>query len=117
MRDYVSISDLARAHILALTAPLAAPFTVCNLGAGAGVSVRELVEAVRRMTGRPLIVREAAPRPGDPPVLVADIRRAGAVLGWRPEHSALDEILASAWAWRRSRSAGYGAMAPGGARS
>jgi len=118
VRDYVSITDLARAHVLALTARLEAPFTVCNLGAGAGVSVRELVEAVRRITGRLVPVREAAPRPGDPAMLVADIRHAGRVLGWQPEHSSLDAILSSAWTWRRSHSGGYGALAaPGSAAS
>ncbi len=118
VRDYVSITDLARAHILALTARLDAPFTVCNLGAGAGVSVRELVAAVRQITGRPVPVREAAPRPGDPAMLVADIRHAGQMLGWRPEQSSLDAILSSAWAWRRSHPGGYGALTvPGSAAS
>lgn len=114
VRDYVSITDLARAHRLALTAPAPAPFTVCNLGAGAGVSVLELVDAVRAITGRSVSVREAAPRPGDPAVLVADISRAHAVLGWRPGHSALPDILASAWAWRRSHPNGYDAPARAG---
>jgi UDP-glucose 4-epimerase len=72
-----------------------------NLGSGRGTSNREVVKAVERATGLPVRVHEAARRPGDPPELVADCLAARSELGWRPRHSDLDTIVATAWAWLR----------------
>lgn len=111
LRDYVHVSDLAAAHVLALTAP-AGPsgFTALNLGAERGHSVLEVLAAVERATGQTIGRRRGARRAGDPAVLIADAARASAVLGWRPAHGSLDDIVASAVAWRRSRR--FGSPAP-----
>jgi UDP-glucose 4-epimerase len=108
IRDYLHVEDLAAAHVAALeaTAP-ADPRTdqalVCNLGSGRGFSVREVLAAVERVVGRPVPITMGPRRAGDPPELVAAIERAAEVLGWRPERSTLDEMIGSAWAWRRAR--------------
>ncbi len=101
IRDYIHVVDLVDAHVRALE-HLAdgGASAALNLGAGAGVSVRELVGAVERVTGRALRPVESPRRPGDPPALVADPRRAGEILGWTPERSDLDTIIADAWNWR-----------------
>jgi UDP-glucose 4-epimerase/UDP-arabinose 4-epimerase len=101
LRDYVHVCDLARAHVLALTAPLGPTgFDAVNLGSGAGRSVREVIAAVDRATGRTTPYAQGPRREGDPAVLVADPGRAAEVLGWRANCSLLDEIIANAVAWR-----------------
>lgn len=107
IRDYVHVSDLAAAHVLALESSQAG-CRAYNLGSGRGCSVREVVEAARKITGRPIPVAEAPRRPGDVARLVADSSLARRELGWEPRHSDLDRILESAWAWRRGRPDGYG---------
>jgi UDP-glucose-4-epimerase GalE len=104
IRDYVHVTDLADAHVAALEYLTGGGATVAlNLGTGAGHSVREVVAAVERVTGR-AVPREAHPRrAGDPPRLVADASRARAVLGWRPRLSDLDTIVRHAWAWHRKQ--------------
>ncbi|WP_165184054.1 UDP-glucose 4-epimerase GalE [Caulobacter soli] len=106
VRDYVHVLDLADAHVLALRYLLdggaAGSF---NLGTGLGTTVRELVEGVKRVSGRPLPVVEAPRRQGDAPVLVADNILAKQVLGWSPTHD-LNSILDSAWRWHAGRVAG-----------
>jgi len=115
IRDYIHVEDLARAHLLALeaTAPEdatdAAAAVALNLGNGGGFSVREVLGAVEAATGRAVPQRVGPRRAGDPPVLVADASRALAVLGWKPAHPDLEEIVASAWAWRQAHPGGYGA--------
>jgi UDP-arabinose 4-epimerase len=100
IRDFLHVTDLAAAHLLALEALTAEPgFEAYNLGTGTGHSVREIIAAAERVTGRPVAHVEAARRPGDPPVLVADAAKARAQLGWTPAHSDLDTILGTAWAW------------------
>ncbi len=99
VRDYIHVTDLAAAHALALTAIDGPGHHVLNLGNGAGFSVREVVEAARRVTGRPIAVEEGPRRPGDPTVLVASSKRARVELGWTPERPAIEEIVADAWAW------------------
>lgn len=102
VRDYVHVADLAAAHILALEALDEHGAIVCNLGNGRGSSVREVVEAARRITGRDVPAREAGRRRGDPAVLVASSDRAGRLLGWAPTRD-LDEIISSAWRWHAAQ--------------
>lgn len=104
VRDYIHVADLADAHLLALDRLTKAPGTdAYNLGNGEGFSVRQVIEAARRVTGRPIAVRIAEARPGDPAVLVADSRRAERELGWRPRFAALDLQITHAWQWLMSR--------------
>jgi UDP-glucose-4-epimerase GalE len=102
VRDYVHVTDLAAAHVAALRALLdGAESTALNLGTGRGWSVRELVEAVRRSTGRDVAAHVGQRRPGDPPVLVADAARARHQLSWQPRYSDLATQVAHAWTWRQ----------------
>ncbi|HUK34651.1 MAG TPA: UDP-glucose 4-epimerase GalE [Vicinamibacterales bacterium] len=103
VRDYVHVSDLARAHVLALSALAdGAPSATFNLGCGQGYSVTEVVDAARRVTGRPITIDVQARRAGDPAVLVASSAKIRETLGWTPEHERLDDIVGSAWAWMRT---------------
>ncbi|HEY8491919.1 MAG TPA: UDP-glucose 4-epimerase GalE, partial [Dehalococcoidia bacterium] len=106
IRDYVHVSDLARAHVLALER-CETGWRAYNLGNGRGFSNREVIEAARRVTGHPIPVEEAPRRPGDPPVLVASSERARRELGWEPRVASLEEIVASAWRWHRDHPDGY----------
>ncbi|HUH84286.1 MAG TPA: UDP-glucose 4-epimerase GalE, partial [Stellaceae bacterium] len=114
VRDYIHVTDLAAAHVLALRyleaggAPIA-----LNLATGQGHSVREVIAAAERITGRPIPRRESARRPGDPAALVADPGRARAVLGWTPRHSDLDTLISTAWNWHRQRFAARQATGAG----
>ena len=108
VRDYVHVIDIADAHVRALDVPIdgKAPVAV-NLGTGGGHSVREVVDAAGRVTGKNLTTSEQPRRPGDPPALVAAVDRAASVLGWRATRSSLTEILESAWRWHRAHPQGY----------
>ena len=100
VRDYIHVQDLAEAHVQALDLLLKGGLSITvNLGTGTGHSVREVIAAAERVTGRRVPRREAPRRFGDPPVLVADPSRAGELLGWKPALSDLDTILKTAWAW------------------
>jgi UDP-glucose 4-epimerase len=102
VRDYIHVTDLAAAHLLALDALRAgAATTSYNCGYGRGLSVREVVNGVEQVTGKPLPVREGPRRPGDPPVLISDPSRIKRELSWRPTHDDLQEIIRSAIAWER----------------
>jgi len=104
VRDYIHVTDLADAHVLALQYLERGGASVAlNLATGRGYSVRDVIAAAERITRRPIPRREAPRRPGDPPALVADAGRAHALLGWSPRHSDLDTILATAWAWHQRR--------------
>ena len=109
IRDFLHVRDIANAHLLALEATGEGDpsLEVYNLGSAAGFSVREVVEAARRATGRAIPARPVRRRVGDPPVLVASSRRARRELGWQPRHSTLEQMLADAWAWREAHPAGY----------
>jgi UDP-glucose 4-epimerase len=99
VRDYVHVLDLADAHVLALRWLLdGKPGAAFNLGTGTGATVRELVAAVERRSNHPFPLALAARRPGDPPSLIADTRKAHDLLGWTPRYG-LDEIIDHAWAW------------------
>ncbi|MGC9521463.1 MAG: UDP-glucose 4-epimerase GalE [Anaerolineae bacterium] len=107
IRDYIHVLDLSAAHILALDALAEIPALICNLGNGAGYSVKEVIETARRVTGHPIPARSAPRRRGDAPILVADARKARDVLGWEPEIPDLHDIITSAWGWHRSHPHGY----------
>jgi UDP-glucose-4-epimerase GalE len=101
LRDYIHVSDLAEAHVVGLQALMNARIASqsLNLGTGHGYSVREVIETVRRVTGRDFQVRETARRPGDPPELVAAVDRARDVLGWVTGRSDLENIVNTSWKW------------------
>ncbi len=103
VRDYIHVEDLARAHVLALCALATPPVRAhYNLGCGGtGFSVRQVIDAARRVTGRAIAEVVADRRTGDPAVLVASSDRIRAELGWHPRHTRLDDIIASAWNWMR----------------
>jgi UDP-glucose 4-epimerase len=104
IRDYIHVRDLAEAHLLALAALSDTKSRlIYNLGNGQGFSVLEVVESVRRVTGRPIPVEECERRPGDPAVLVAGSAKIKAELGWTPRFAELDQIVASAWEWHQKR--------------
>jgi len=108
VRDYIHISDLARAHVLAIPALDRIGGRIYNLGCGGGHSVAQVIAAAREVTGHPIPTEVVARRAGDPPVLVASSDRIKDELGWRPAHPDLRDILASAWTWLRGHPAGYG---------
>lgn len=101
IRDYVHVLDLAEAHVLAVDALGDHRELIVNLGSGVGYSNRQVLDAVRRVTEVDFDVRVAPRRAGDPAAAVADIARARALLGWLPEHSALESIVADAWIARK----------------
>ena len=107
IRDYIHVSDLADAHLLALDAleseAAAQQRLVFNLGNGQGFSVREVIESARRVTGHPIPAEVLPRRPGDPAVLVASSEKAIRELGWKPKHTQLDDILRTAWVWHQKR--------------
>jgi UDP-glucose-4-epimerase GalE len=101
VRDYVHTTDLVDAHLKAVDSLIGGGSSwTLNLGTSAGMSVREIIEAARRVTNRKIAVVESPRRLGDPPILVADPSRVRAVLGWQAEHSDIDTIIADAWRWR-----------------
>ena len=101
VRDYVHVSDLARAHVLALEALAREDISqeTFNLGCGDGYTVQEVVDTARHVTGRDISTKIGPRRPGDPAVLVASSERIASVLGWHPRKSSLETIVTSAWAW------------------
>ncbi|KOU52249.1 UDP-glucose 4-epimerase [Streptomyces sp. WM4235] len=105
VRDYIHVADLADAHLAALRVATEGEHLICNLGNGTGFSVREVVETVRRVTGREIPAVVAPRRPGDPAVLVASARTARERLGWTPTRSDLTNIVTDAWNFARERSA------------
>ncbi|WP_067664860.1 UDP-glucose 4-epimerase GalE [Nocardia miyunensis] len=102
VRDYIHIRDLAQAHLLALAQSRPGEHRIFNLGSGTGFSVRQVISACERVTGREIASVDTARRAGDPAVLIASSERAIAELGWQPEHNDLDEIVTDAWAFLQS---------------
>ncbi|WP_260737598.1 UDP-glucose 4-epimerase GalE [Tunturiibacter lichenicola] len=104
VRDYIHVRDLAEAHMLALCALSDAKSRlIYNIGIGHGFTVLEVIESVRRVTGKSIAVEEMERRPGDPAVLVASSDKIKTELGWLPKYTELDEIIASAWEWHQKR--------------
>lgn len=97
IRDYIHIADLATAHVLALDATATPGHRVYNLGNGEGFSVREVIDAAARVTGRTITTVDAPRRDGDPVRLVASSERIRRELGWRPEHTDVERMIADAW--------------------
>jgi UDP-glucose 4-epimerase len=109
IRDYVHVTDLADAHIAALDhLRKGGASDFINLGTGDGYSVLQVIEATRKVTGAPILINKQPRRAGDPAKLVADARKAKAVLGWTPAMSDLPSILRSQWEWRKKFPRGYG---------
>lgn len=108
IRDYIHVTDLAQAHILAVQyLNNGGESDIFNLGNGVGYSVREVIETARKVTGHPIPATETSRRAGDPARLVASSEKAKSVLGWKPVHDSLEEIIASAWNWHKNHSNGY----------
>jgi UDP-glucose 4-epimerase len=112
IRDYIHVADLADAHLRAIEAtapddPRTDEPLVCNLGNGGGFSIREVLAAAEAAVARPIPFTVGPRRAGDPAILVARSTRAAEVLGWRPTRPTLDEMVGSAWAWRRAHPDGY----------
>jgi len=105
IRDYIHIIDLAQAHILALGVAQSAYY---NLGTGGGTSVREVISACEKITGKSIPVVEKPRRPGDPPELIAASEKIQRELGWKPKFQSIEKIVESAWAWHVKNPNGYG---------
>ena len=108
LRDYIHVTDLADAHILAMDSlRKGGPSATYNLGNGRPTSVREIVDSVARVTGRPVPLTVGPRREGDPAVLFASSERIRRELGWKPRFEDVDTIVRTAWAWRKDRPSGY----------
>ncbi|WP_426957401.1 UDP-glucose 4-epimerase GalE [Muricoccus radiodurans] len=107
VRDYVHVTDLAEAHLLVLDRLATGPSCRYNLGSGTGYSVREVIDAVERISGRPVPHSFGPRRPGDPPTLVAANDRLCRDTGWTPRRGSLDQIVGTAFAWRVAHPRGY----------
>ena len=108
IRDYIHVTDLASAHILAVEYLLrGGESDIFNLGNGVGYSVKEVIEVARKVTGHPIPANKAPRRAGDPARLVASSEKAKKVLGWNPVHNSLEEIISSAWIWHKNNPNGY----------
>jgi UDP-glucose 4-epimerase len=107
VRDYIHVSDLARAHLLALESLEKSSPLIYNLGNGQGFSVRQVVEVARKVTGQAIPVVESPRRAGDPAVLIASSEKIRRELGWQPQIPDLESIVASAWQWHRTYPDGY----------
>ena len=108
IRDYIHVTDLAQAHILAVKYLLEGnESNTFNLGNGVGFSVKEVIETAKKATGLPIAAKVAERRAGDPARLVASSEKARKVLGWNPEHADLEEIISSAWKWHSTHPNGF----------
>ena len=108
IRDYIHVSDLARAHILAVEELAAGgESAIYNLGSGDGFSVREVIESARKVTGKNIPAEPADPRPGDPPRLIASSSKIKKELGWQRHYTDLEEIIDTAWKWHSQHPQGF----------
>ena len=105
VRDYIHVTDLAKAHVLALKHLAQSRQNLCiNLGTGNGNSVMEVIRAVQQVTGKQVVYRAVGRRPGDPPALIATADQAASLLGWKPTFCDIKDTIATAWNWHQSRS-------------
>lgn len=108
VRDYIHVTDLAQAHILAVKYLMEGnESNIFNLGNGVGFTVKEVIETARKVTGDPIKAIISERRAGDPAMLIASSEKAKTVLGWKPEHADLEEIISSAWKWHKNHPNGY----------
>ncbi len=107
IRDYIHVEDLAEAHLLAIERLAEGQAEAFNVGTGRGTSVREIIEAARRVTGHPIPAEEVARRPGDPPELYACADKIAKAYGWKPKYTDIEEIIATAWRWHSAHPNGY----------
>ncbi len=108
IRDYIHVTDLAQAHILAVEyLRKGNPSDIFNLGNGIGFSVKEVIDTARKVTGHPIPAVVSPRRAGDPAQLIASSEKAKSVLGWKPEHADLEEIIATAWKWHKNHPDGF----------
>ena len=108
IRDYIHVTDLAQAHILAVEYLMKGnDSNIFNLGNGVGFTVKEVIDTARKVTGHPIPATTTPRRAGDPAQLIASSEKAKTVLGWKPEHADLEEIIASAWKWHSTHPNGY----------
>lgn len=108
IRDYIHVTDLADAHILAVKYLMSGnESNIFNLGNGAGFTVKEVIEMAEKVTGQPIKIIETDRRAGDPAVLIASSKKAKAILGWEPKHNSLKEIIQTAWVWHKNHPNGY----------
>ena len=108
IRDYIHVTDLAQAHILAVKYLLdGGNSDIFNLGNGVGFSVKEVIETARKFTGKEIKAIEEARRAGDPAVLIASSDKAKKILGWKPEYDDLSTIIETAWKWHSTHPNGY----------
>ena len=108
IRDYIHVTDLAQAHILAVDYLLAGnKSNIFNLGNGKGFTVKEVIDVARKVTNNEIPAITTPRREGDPTVLIASSKKAREVLGWKPEHDSLEEIVSSAWNWHKNHPNGY----------
>ena len=108
IRDYIHVTDLAQAHILAVKyLRNGGNSDIFNLGNGIGFSVKEVIETARKVTGHPISALISPRRAGDPAKLIASSNKARKFLGWKPEHAELEEIIATAWNWHKKHPNGY----------
>ena len=108
IRDYIHVTDLAQAHILAVEYLMKGnQSNIFNLGNGVGFSVKEVIEVARKVTNDPIKAEITPRRAGDPASLIASSEKAKSILGWKPEHADLEEIIESAWNWHKSHPNGY----------
>lgn len=107
IRDYIHVEDLATAHLSALLQLEPGMVFQANLGTGVGNSVMEVIEACREVTGHPIPIEMGPRRPGDPPRLIADARRAQSKLGWTPKYTDIRRIVETAWKWHSTHPHGY----------
>lgn len=107
IRDYIHVDDLGDAHLTALAQLEPGVQLQLNLGTGRGMSVREIIDACRRVTGHPIPCEVGPRRPGDPPELVADSRLAQRTLAWYPKYQQVEELVQTAWNWHRAHPHGY----------
>ena len=107
VRDYVHVEDLVDAHVTVMNALKPGDEKFFNLGIGNGLSVRQIIDSVKRVTGKRFTVKEGPRRPGDPPELYADPRKIKSELGWSAKITDVDQIVSSAWAWFQKNPRGY----------